>query len=55
MLEPQNMESLAMVANKGNDQNTSTAENKRTGQSKGSNCGNRDNLWSTHNQKPRHA
>ena len=55
MLKSQNMEGLAMVANKGNDQKASTIDNKRTDWSKASSCDNRDNLWCTHCQKPRHA
>ena len=55
MLEPQNMEGLAMVTNKGNDQKASTVDNKRIDWSKASNCDNRNNLWWTHCQKPRHT
>ena len=55
MLEPQNMEDSAMVANKSNDQKASTIDNKRTDQSRASNRDNKDNLWCTHCQKPRHT
>ncbi|RVX09598.1 hypothetical protein CK203_012463 [Vitis vinifera] len=55
MLKSQNMEGLAMVANKGNDQKASTIDNKRTDWSKAFNCDNRDNLCCTHCQKPRHT
>ena len=48
MLEPQNMEDSAMVANKSNDQKASTIDNKRTDQSRASNRDNKDNLWCTH-------
>ena len=55
MLEPQNMEGSTMVANKGNDQKASIANSRRIDQSKASNRDNRDNLWCTHCQKPKHT
>ena len=48
------MEGLAMVANKGSDQKASTVDNKTTDRLRASNRDNKDNLWCTHCQKPRH-
>ena len=53
MLEPQNMEGLTMVANKGSDQKVSTTNNKRSDWLRASNRDNRDKLWCTYCQKPR--
>ena len=55
MLESQNMEGSAMIANKGIDQKANTTDNKRTDRSKASNCDNKDNLWCTYYQKPRYT
>ncbi|RVW40259.1 hypothetical protein CK203_021488 [Vitis vinifera] len=44
MLESQNMEGSAMIANKGIDQKANTTDNKRTDRSKASNRDNKDNL-----------
>ena len=48
MLESQNMEGSAMIANKGIDQKANTTDNKRTDRSKASNRDNKDNLWCTY-------
>ena len=48
MLESQNMEGSAMIANKGIDQKANTTDNKRTDRSKASNRANKDNLWCTY-------
>ena len=55
MLEPQNMEGLTMVANKGSDQKANTTNNKRSDWLRASNRDNRDKLWCTYCQKPRYT
>ena len=47
LFEPQNLEGSAIVANKGSDQKASTANNKRTNQSRAPNHDNRYSLWCT--------
>ncbi|RVX21565.1 hypothetical protein CK203_002083 [Vitis vinifera] len=51
MLEPQNMEGLTMVANKGSDQKASTTNNKQSDWLRASNRDNRDKLWCTYCQE----